>query len=138
MYRINIIAVLIAFAAEWLADILIQHGIVIAFAGGRLSEDMDAAAVQKVVEDVFAMPSFLIAILVFGSATTVGGGYLAARIARRFPYYHGLAMGLTGVATVLYFWQAGQMWMNLLGLVSNIPLAIWGAHLAKQHMPPPE
>jgi len=28
-------------------------------------------------------------------------------------------------------------WLNLLGLFSNVPVAIWGAHFAKRHMPAP-
>ena len=36
--------------------------------------------------------------MVFGTAaTTIGGAYLAARIAKRIPYYHGLAMGIVGM-----------------------------------------
>ena len=103
-----------------------------------MSGDMTQDEVQKVMEAVTAMPSFTLAILVFGTATTFGGGYLAARIARQYPYYHGLGMGLLGTAWVLYFWQANAIWMNLLSLLLNIPVSIWGAHIAKRHMPPPE
>ena len=138
MYRISIPALVIAFFAELAADWVIQLGLLLAFGGDAMSGDMTQDEVQKVMEAVTAMPSFTLAILVFGTATTFGGGYLAARIARQYPYYHGLGMGLLGTAWVLYFWQANAIWMNLLSLLLNIPVSIWGAHIAKRHMPPPE
>ena len=46
--------------------------------------------------------------MVFGMATTVLGGYLAARIAKRIPYYHGLAMGIVGMLFILITWDAGS------------------------------
>ena len=138
MYRISIPALVIAFFAELAADWVIQLCLLLAFGGDAMSGDMTQDEVQKVMEAVTAMPSFTLAILVFGTATTFGGGYLAARIARQYPYYHGLGMGLLGTAWVLYFWQANAIWMNLLSLLLNIPVSIWGAHVAKRHMPPPE
>jgi hypothetical protein len=138
MYRIRISALLIAFFAEFVVDVVMQMCLLSWFAGGAISRDMTQDDFRKVVEAVSAMPSFTFAAVVLGSASTFGGGYLAARIARQYPYYHGLGMGLLGIAGVLYYWQAGPLWLSLLGLVSNIPLAIWGAHVAKRHMPAPE
>jgi len=138
MYRISIPALVIAFFAELAADWVIQLCLLLAFGGDAISGDMTQEALQKVFEDVSAMPSFTAAVVILGSATTFGGGWLAARIARQYPYYHGLGMGLIGIAYLLYYWQANPMWMNLLGVFSNIPLSIWGAHVAKRQMPPPE
>ena len=28
------------------------------------------------------------------------------------------------------------LWLGLFAILSNIPLCIWGAHLAKRHIPP--
>ena len=137
MYRINLLALVLAFFAEIGVDILTQSVLFIFFGGDAISTDMSDEALQKVFDTVKEMPSYTFAAVLCGSATIVGGGYLAARIAQRYPYYHGLGMGLMGIAFVLFFWQAEPLWLNLLSLVSNIPLSIWGAHLAKRHMPPP-
>ena len=138
MYRISIPALVIAFFAELAADWVIQLVLLLFFGGDDISGDMSQEALQKVFETVSAMPAFTAAAVFFGSAKTFGGGYLAARIARQYPYYHGLGMGLLGIAYLLYYWQANDLWLSLLGLFSNIPLSIWGAHFAKRHMPPPE
>lgn len=138
MYRISIPALAIAFLAELAADWVIQLGLLLAFGGDAITSDMSPEELQKVLDAVSAMPAFTAAIVLLGTATTFGGGYLAARIARQYPYYHGLGMGLVGIAYILYYWQANSVWLNLLGLLSNVPVAIWGAHFAKRHMPPPE
>ncbi|HTU67203.1 MAG TPA: hypothetical protein VMF52_14740 [Steroidobacteraceae bacterium] len=138
MYRISIPAVVIAFLAEIFADQIVQFLVLMALAGNSLGADLDPAALQKVIEDVSQTTAFTLCIVVFGTATTLGGGYLAARIARQYPYYHGLAMGLVGIAFLLYFWNANPLWLSLLGVLTNIPVSIYGAHLAKGHMPPPE
>jgi hypothetical protein len=138
MYRISIPALVIAFFAELAADWVIQLILLFSFGGSSMSGDMSQEEAQKVFQAVSAMPLFTVAVVVLGAGTTLGGGYLAARIARQFPYYHGLGMGLLGIAWILYFWQANPLWLNLLGLLTNIPLSIWGAHLAKRHLPPPE
>jgi hypothetical protein len=65
----------------------------------------------------------------------VGGAYLAARLARRIPYYHGLAMGILGVLFVLVTWNREAGWLNVLGMLVTIPASLYGAHLAKKHMP---
>jgi len=138
MYRISIVALVIAFLAELGADWVIQLGLFMAFAGDSISGDMTPDALQKVFETVSATPGYTAAVVVLGTATTFGGGYLAARLARRYPYYHGLGMGLLGIAFALYYWRANALWLDLLSVLSNIPVCIWGAHLAKRHMPPPE
>jgi hypothetical protein len=138
MYRISIPALVIAFFAEFVADLVIQHTMMLIIGGSALNGDLTPDEFRKAAEIVIATPAFVIGGIIFGTATTFGGGYLAARIARSFPYYHGLAMGLMGIAYILYFWQAGAVWLNLLGVVTNIPVSIWGAHLAKRHMPAPE
>lgn len=138
MYRISLPALVIAFFAEFVADHLVQLCLLFAFGGDAVSADMSQDELQKVIEAVTAMPAFTAALVIFGTATTFGGGYLAARIARQYPYYHGLGMGLIGIAFVVYFWPDNPGWLSVLGLLSNIPVAIWGAHYAKRHMPPPE
>src|SRR5689334_12679114 len=132
MYRISFPALIIAFFAELAADWVIQLCLLFGLGGDSISGDMSQEDMQKLFEAVNAMPAFTAAVLIFGTGTTFGGGYLAARIARQYPYYHGLGMGLIGMAYVLYYWQENPVWLNLLGLLVNIPVSIWGAHFAKR------
>jgi hypothetical protein len=138
MYRISFFALVVAFLAELGVDILLQGILFHVFAGDAMQPDMADAALKELYEKVRATSSYTLVSLVLGTGTTVGGGYLAARLARQYPYYHGLGMGLLGMAFTLYLWRTSPLWLSLFALLSNVPLCIWGAHLAKRHMPQPE
>jgi hypothetical protein len=138
MYRISFFALILAFLAELGVDILTQAILVHVFAGDALTTDLSEDAARQLFETVTQTPAFTAMSLLLGTATTVGGGYLAARLARQYPYYHGLGMGLLGIAFTLFLWREQPLWLGLFAVLSNIPLCIWGAHLAKRRMRPAE
>jgi hypothetical protein len=137
MYRISFFALVLAFLAELGVDIMSQAILVNLLSGDGIADDMSTDAARQAFEAVTQSPAFTTWSLILGTATTVGGGYLAARLARQYPYYHGLGMGLLGIAFTLFLWREQPLWLGLFAILSNIPLCIWGAHLAKKHMPPP-
>jgi hypothetical protein len=128
-------SIAIAFTAELGVDFFISLFVFGMFAGDRLAPDMSDAELQEVARQVVATTAYVPWMMVFGTATTVGGAYLAARLARRIPYYHGLAMGILGVLFVLVTWNREAGWLNVLGMLVTIPASLYGAHLAKKHMP---
>jgi hypothetical protein len=128
-------AIAIAFAAELVADFVISMFVFSFFAGDLLSPDMAEGEFDNVVSKVMATTAYVPWMLVFGTATTVGGAYLAARIAKRIPYYHGLAMGIVGMLFIAITWDGGLVWPNILGLLITVPASLFGAHLARRHMP---
>ena len=136
MYRISFFALVLAFLAELGVDILTQAILVHVVAGDAFSPDLPEDAARQLLESITQTPAYTTMSLLLGTATTVGGGYLAARLARQYPYYHGLGMGLLGIAFTLFLWREQPLWLGLFAILSNIPLCIWGAHLAKRHMPP--
>jgi hypothetical protein len=138
MYRIKLSALALAFLAELGVDILWRAIVINLLAGDQITADMGEDAARQVLEAVSQTPTYLMIGFVLGNVTTVGGGYLAARLSRQYPYYHGLGMGLLGIAFTLYLWREQTLWLGLFSILANIPLCIWGAHLAKRHMPPPE
>lgn len=134
MPRLSLHALIIAFAAEILVDVLVARLIFGVFAGERLVADMSEEALLALAQDVIATTTYLPVIFVFGAMTTVAGAYLAARIARRIPYYHGLAMGIIGVLFALFFWSDEPGALDWFGLLVTIPLSLVGAHLARKRM----
>jgi hypothetical protein len=136
MYRISFFALVLAFLAELGVDILTQAILVHVVAGDAFSPDLTEDAARQLLESITQTPAYISMSLLLGTATTIGGGYLAARLARQYPYYHGLGMGLLGIAFTLFLWREQPLWLGLFAVLSNIPLCIWGAHLAKRHMPP--
>jgi MFS family permease len=135
MPRISIKAIVIAFATELLADLLIQATVFPFFAGDLLAQDLSQEELQKVFHTVSDTTAYVPWMMVLGTATTVGGAYLAARLAKRIPYYHGLAMGIVGVIWILFAAAGSFGWLDALGLLITVPAALYGAHLAKKHMP---
>jgi hypothetical protein len=136
MPPISFRAVAIAFVSELVADVVIQSVLFVMFAQGMLTEGMSDEEMVKVRKAVLETTAFVPWALVFGTLTMIGGGYLAARIARRIPYYHGLAIGIVGVVFSLMLWNADGGALEYLGLVITIPCSIYGAHLARKHIPP--
>jgi hypothetical protein len=128
-------AIAIAFAAELAADFVISLLVFRAFAGELVSAEMSEAEFEAVVSKVIATTAYVPWMMFFGTLTIVGGAWLAARIAKRIPYYHGLAMGIVGMLFTLLSWNAELLWPNILGLLVTIPASLYGAHLAKRQMP---
>lgn len=135
MPPISIKAIAIAFSAEVGADILISFFVFYLFGQGLITPEMSQADFDKARQAVFDTTAYLPCMFVLGTATTVLGGYLAARLARRIPYYHGLAMGIVGLLFSLALWRSDMIWLDYVGLVITIPASIFGAHLARKHMP---
>jgi hypothetical protein len=138
MPPISIKAILLAFGAEFIADQIIRSIAFAMFAQSMYTTGMPDAELEKVRQAVFDTTSYIPWMFAFGGATTVAGGYLAARIAKKIPYYHGLGIGVVGVLFILTFWQDEAGWLDWLGLLITIPLSVYGAHLAKLHMTPNE
>jgi hypothetical protein len=132
--RLSFHALITAFCSEVLADLLVARLLFPMFAGDQLVPDMDEKALTAVVRTVYESTTYLPIMFMFGTLTTVAGAYLAARLARRIPYYHGLAMGIIGVAFGLFLWSDAPIWLDYLGLVLTIPFSLLGAHLARKRM----
>lgn len=126
-------ALLTAFAAEVLVDILVAQMVFGVFAGERLAPDMTREELAAVVKVVYETTSYTQWMFMFGMGTTIAGAYLAARLAKRIPYYHGLAMGVIGLVFIVLFWQ-GAGWMDWLAVLLTVPLSLLGGHIARQRM----
>jgi len=134
MPPISFLAIAMAFATELVADWIIQMLLFMLFAGDQMHTGMSEEEYQALVQSVLQTTALPHWVMAFGLATTVGGAYLAARIAKRIPYYHGLAMGIVGIIYIVAASDEldGQAW---LGILVTIPLSLFGAHLARKHLP---
>ncbi len=132
---ISLKAIAIAFTAEIAADYVISLLVFSTFAQGMLTPGLSPEEFAKVRQTVFDTTVFLPCILVLGTATTVLGAYLAARLAKRIPYYHGLAMGIVAIVFTLAVWREHATWIDYLGLLMTLPASLYGAHLARKHLP---
>lgn len=134
MPRISLHALVTAFSSEILVDLLVHHVVVAIFAGDLLVAGMSQDAIREVLKTISGTTPYLPVMFTCGSITTVAGAWLAARLAKRVPYYHGLAMGIIGVVFALFFWSDQATWLDYFGLLTTIPLSLFGAHLARKRM----
>lgn len=137
MPSISIKAIILASLAVLGVDIL-SHTLLTQMFGGPgfgsgLSDEQLRAAYQVLLQDV----RFLTLGLILGTASTVLGGYLAARLARSVPYWNALAFGVLGL--LLSAIGSGDLptWFKVIGLFFTLPAALLGGHLAKLRMDRP-
>ncbi len=87
---------------------------------------------QAIIAAMAADTRYLFFSFLAGTASTVLGGYLAARLAARLPYYHALAFGVVALALGALSVGLFPLWFQLLGLGLTIPAALLGGHWAKR------
>lgn len=133
MNRINAPVVVLVFLAEIVADVILQSLLFVLYAGSAINDSMSNAEIKAVTDVIAGTTGFLLISAVRGTATTIAGGFFVAKYARKFPYYNGLAIGILGFVLCVVLWGDGPLWFNLLGVLTTLPAALYGAHLAKKH-----
>lgn len=101
--------------------------------GSGLSDEELRRAYQVLMQDV----RYLTLGLVLGTASTVLGGYLAARLARSVPYFNALAFGVLGLLISAIGSGEVPTWFKVAGLLLTLPAALLGGHFAKLRMSKP-
>ena len=77
------------------------------------SDEQVRAAAAALATD----PGYLRAALILGTASTVVGGFLVARIARSIPYFNALAYGVLGGRRSAHSPRAScSMWFRVVGI----------------------
>lgn len=130
MSSIDIRAILLATLAVFGIDYISRIVLVAVFGNpivGGSEEELKAAAAA-----LLRNTGFLRAALVLGTASTVVGGFLVARIARRIPYFNALAYGLLCVLLSLLWTGESPMWFTVVGIGLTVPAALLGAYFGKR------
>lgn len=78
---------------------------------------------------------FLIASLVIGTLTTVVGGYIAARVAKKNFYLNSSIIGFIGIVLGIVFSGSSPVWLNVAAFITVIPAALAGGLIAKIQRP---
>jgi hypothetical protein len=78
---------------------------------------------------------YLTTALIFGTASTIVGGYLVARLARQVPYFNALAFAVLGIVLGVLLSSDLPAWFMIVGFGLNIPAALFGAYLSKRRNP---
>ena len=137
MPPISIKAVLLATLAVFGVDILSSFFLSSLFGGPGLDSSLTDEQLKAAVQVLFQDVRYLSLGLLLGTASTVLGGYLAARLARGLPYFNALAFGALGL--ILSIATSGDLplWFKLVGFAVSLPAALLGGHIAKLQMDKP-
>lgn len=129
MTRFDPKAIAIAMLLSLALDVVGSIALVASF-GVEFTQEMTQEQVNAAIEAVTQTPSFLFASLIYGTATTVFGGFVAARLARSHPYFNALAVGTLGIVLGLLLGGDSPFWFEALAFVVSIPAAVAGGQIA--------
>jgi hypothetical protein len=137
MHGISIKAVVLATLAVLGVDILSGALLINAFGGPALDANLSEEQMRQAFLVLFQDSRYLVLALLLGTASTVLGGYLAARLAGGVPYFNALAFG--AVALLMSLLTSGDLptWFKVVGYGLTLPAAVLGGHMAKLRMEKP-
>ena len=137
MQNISIRAVILATLAVLGIDIVSSMVLTQMFGGPSWGPGLSREEIQRAYQVLMQDVRYLTLGLLFGTATTVLGGYLAARLARNMPYYNALAFGVLGILISTIGAGSLPTWVKVIGLGLSLPAAVLGGHIAKLRMSRP-
>jgi len=134
--RFNTKAIVIGSMLMFILDILTGSLLFSIFGGDSLTSGATQAEIEAVGAIIDQNDSYLLASLLLGTFSTVLGGYVAARIAKRLPLFNACAVGWFGIFLGILLGGSGDSpwWFNAIGYISTIPMAIVGGLLARTSM----
>ena len=92
------------------------------------SDEQVRAAAMALAND----RGYLRAALLLGTASTIVGGFLVARIARSIPYFNALAYGVLGMLLGALMTSELPTWFRVVGIGLTVPASLLGAYFCKR------
>lgn len=132
MRAINFRAVILATLAVFGIDIVSGFALMAVYGAPAFTPEMTDAELKAAVDQLTQNSGYLRWALLLGTASTVIGGYLAARLAGSVPYFNALAFGVIAMLVSTLSTADLPMWFRAVGLSITIPAALFGGHIAKR------
>lgn len=129
MTRFDPKAIIIAMLLSLALDVVGGVALVVSF-GLQVTSQMTPEETQAAIEAITRTDGFIFASLLWGTATTVFGGFVAARVARSHPYFNALAVGVLGIVLGLLMGGEAPLWFDALAFLVSVPAAVVGGHIA--------
>ncbi len=129
MHRISIKAVLLATLAVFGIDMVTGLILIKAFNGPAF--DATPAEIEAGLAALNSNGGYMFSALVLGTASTVVGGFLTARLAPALPFYNALMFGIVNLILGLPFSTGLPTWFRVVAFGLLIPAALAGAYWSK-------
>jgi hypothetical protein len=127
MRHVNIRAILLVTLAVFGIDFVSSAVLFGVFGGPPLSATPEQ--IRIALAELYGNSGYVVATLILGTASTVVGGYLTARLVRSVPYYNALAFGALGVLLGIAMSADVPAWLRIVGNAATVPAALLGAYL---------
>jgi hypothetical protein len=124
--RAIVLATLAVFGIDFVTGIVLFS--VFTDSVANASEEQVRAAAAALATN----PGYLRAALILGTASTVVGGFLVARIARTIPYFNALAYGVLGMLLSTLTTGELPLWFRVVGIGLTVPASLAGAYFGKR------
>jgi hypothetical protein len=134
MQNISIRAVVLACLAVFGVDIVSNFVLISLFGGPAFGSGMSEEQIRRALQVLFQDARYLTFVLILGTASTVLGGYLAARLARSVPYFNALAFGVLVLTVNVLTGGELPTWFKVMAFAVTLPAALLGGHIAKLRM----
>jgi hypothetical protein len=125
--RAIVLATLAVFGIDFITGLVLFN----AFGGAEIA-NANEEQVRAIAAALAKNPGYLRAVLILGTASTVVGGYLVARIARSIPYFNALAYGVLGMLLSTLTTAELPTWFKVIGIGLTVPASLFGAYFAKR------
>jgi hypothetical protein len=126
---IKIKAVIVGAIVDNAGTLLVMTLLAAALVSAGLSED-------EVMNRMKSTNGLLLGFIV-GMGCTVGGGYLAGRMAGRAEVLHGAIVAVVGMILSIIFHESGDpLWFDIAGFTAIIPAGMAGGYLSLKRRVP--
>jgi hypothetical protein len=127
MRDVNIKTILLVTLAVFGIDFFTSVLVLGAFSD--LAANATPEQVRAALPELYSNTGYVTWTLILGTASTVVGGYLTARLVRSVPYFNALAFGVLGVLIGILMSTDVPTWLRVIGNLPTIPAALVGAYL---------
>ena len=134
MDRISFKGVVLGMLLVLFLDLMLGSVLMISMGGNAIDFNAPEEQVLEAIDVLTRSSMFLLMSVILGTITTVVGGYVCARIAKKYPYFNSAAIGLLGIILGIFVGDNFPWWFNLLSYGLSIPAALLGGHLVKSRI----
>ena len=131
MIKISIKGVILGIVVALILDIIAAFVMGAIVGVSLVKEGMTQQQLKEAVVAVILSTGFLLGSGIFGTLSTILGGYIAARVAKNNYYMNAAVIGVLGIVLNALTGTDYPLWFNSLAVLLILPAALLGGHLAR-------
>jgi|SRR5271157_1097391 len=131
MIKISIKGVILGIVVALILDIIAAFVMGAIVGVSLFKEGMTQQQLKEAVVAVILSTGFLLGSGIFGTLSTILGGYIAARVAKNNYYMNAAVIGVLGIVLNALTGTDYPLWFNSSAVLLVLPAALLGGHLAR-------